>query len=247
MSASTSSKQTPRVVRTLRSHGRILASFLIISALVFAFDRLASEVVAGDTMAFDRYLMAGLRNAADSSVPVGPRWLQTAMLDITSLGGVSVLTLLTMFVAGYLIMIRKVGSALFVVMAVSTGAIGSTLLKSVFERPRPDLVSHLVTVNTTSFPSGHAMNSAVVYLTLGALLARTRTERITRVYILSVAVVLTLMIGFSRVYLGVHWASDVIAGWVVGASWALLCSTLMRFLQQRTTVIETPKPSPSDD
>lgn len=234
------------IKRSRLFHGGILVWFLLLSILLFAFVKIASEVVEGDTMAFDRLIMAGLRNPIDHSVPLGPRWLQTAMLDITAIGGVAVLTLLTMIVAGFLAVLRKARLSVFVIAAVSTGAIVSTLLKSIFDRPRPDLVSHLVDVNTTSFPSGHAMNSAVVYLTLGALLARTHLERKTRIYILMIAVALTLTIGFSRIYLGVHWPSDVIAGWAVGAFWAALCSVVMQLLQKREILDHSPSDVETD-
>jgi undecaprenyl-diphosphatase len=144
--------------------------------------------------------------------------------------------LLTAVVASYLLVARKASTALFVIGATIGGAMLSTTLKSFFQRPRPDLVAHLVDVTSTSFPSGHAMNSAVVYLTLGALLARTQKDRRTRIFILSVAIALTLIIGTSRVYLGVHWPSDVLAGWAVGATWAALCSTLARMLQRRGAI-----------
>lgn len=187
-------------------------------------------------MAFDKLVMAGLRNPSNLSIPIGPPWLQSAMLDITAIGGVAVLTLLTVIVAAFLAVIRKTKLAVFVVVAVSTGAAASTFLKSIFVRPRPDLVAHLVDVNTTSFPSGHAMNSAIVYLTLGALLAETHLEREAKGFIMVVAVALTLMVGFSRVYLGVHWPSDVIAGWAIGASWAILCSVTFQLVQGKTTL-----------
>lgn len=102
--------------------------------------------------------------------------------------------------------------------------------------PRPDLVAHLVEVHTTSFPSGHAMNSAITYLALGALLARAEEARRVRIFFMVVAIALTLAIGISRVYLGVHWPSDVLAGWCIGASWAALCSLLARALQQHHTI-----------
>ena len=225
-----------RVTRSRIFNGGILIWFLILSILLFAFVKLASEVVEGDTMAFDRFIMAGLRDPENPSLPLGPRWLQSAMLDVTAIGGVAVLTLITVIVAGFLAVSRKGKLALFVVTAVSTGALVSTLLKSLFDRPRPDLVSHLIDVNTTSFPSGHAMNSAVVYLTLAALLARTRLDNATRIYILAMAIALALTIGLSRVYLGVHWPSDVIAGWAVGAFWAALCSVGMQILQRRRII-----------
>ena len=210
---------------------RILVMFLLITGLFFAFARIASEVVEGDMRAFDHYIMLALRSPVDPSIPIGPRWFNTAMLDITAVGGTAVISAIATFVAGYLAVTRKIGLALFVVLAVSGGAILSTLLKSFFNRPRPDLVARLVDVNSASFPSGHAMNSAVIYLTLGVLLANTHTEPAVRIYILSVAIILTLMIGFSRVYLGVHWPSDVLAGWTIGASWALLCAEVARRLK----------------
>jgi undecaprenyl-diphosphatase len=91
------------------------------------------------------------------------------------------------------------------------------------ERPRPELVSHLVEVQTSSFPSGHATLSAVVYLTIGALLAREQKSRRTRLYVMTVAILMALLIGCSRVYLGVHWPTDVLAGWAIGSGWAMLC------------------------
>lgn len=220
----------------LRIEGRILVLFLISALLLFGFAKLASEVIEGDTVAFDRYLLTALRSAADPSVPVGPKWLNTAMLDITALGGVSVLTVVTAIVIGYLLVAKKAATAFFVFVAVTGGAAASTLLKMGYARPRPDLVAHLVQVNTTSFPSGHAMNSALVFLTLGALLARSVADRRLRVYFIVVAIALTLIIGCSRVFLGVHWPSDVLAGWMVGGAWAMLCSVVARQLQMHRTI-----------
>lgn len=158
------------------------------------------------------------------------------MLDMTAVGGVAVLTVLTVVVTGYLLMMRRAAMAALVAVAVSSGALASSFLKGSFNRPRPDIVPHLVEVHTTSFPSGHAMNSAVVFLTLGALLARTHKTYAVRAYIIGASILLTLTIGFSRVYLGVHWPSDVLAGWVVGGSWALLWSLIARRLQHRHRV-----------
>lgn len=228
-----------------KRHGidsRILVVFLILALTLFAFGKLASEVMEGDTVAFDRFIIEGLRNGVDRSIPVGPAWLQTAMIDVTALGGVSVLTVLTLIVAGYLVAVRKVSTAIFVGAAIAGGAVMSSLLKLGFARPRPDLVDHLVNVHNTSFPSGHAMNSAVVFLTLGSLLARTHEDRGVKVYLLGVAITLSLAVGFSRVYLGVHWPSDVIAGWAVGAAWAALCSLIAGWLQRRLS-IEQPDPT----
>ncbi|WP_336962990.1 phosphatase PAP2 family protein [Sphingobium aquiterrae] len=216
-----------------RVDNRILLVFLLLAVAIFIFLKIASEIVEGDTLAFDRVILRSLRSAADPSVPVGPGWLKVAVIDLTSLGGVTVLTLITLLAAGYLWARRRAGTALFLIVAVEGGALLASLLKSGFARPRPNLVAHLVDVHTASFPSGHAMNSAIAYLTLGTLLAGAQPDQRARAYIMSVAVALTLMIGFSRVYLGVHWPSDVIAGWCVGGSWAAICSLTARALQRR--------------
>ncbi len=196
---------------------RILVMLLLITGLFFAFARIASEVVEGDMRAFDHFIMLALRSPVDPSIPIGPRWFNTAMLDITAVGGTAVISAITAVVAGYLVVTRKIGLALFVVLAVSGGAILSTLLKPFFNRLRHDLVAGLVDANSASFPSGHTMSTAVIYLKLGILLANTRTEPAVRIYILSVAICLTLTIGFTRVDLGVHWPSDGLAGWAIGA------------------------------
>jgi undecaprenyl-diphosphatase len=228
-----------RLVRALRSDGRMLVAFVALAALAFVFLKLASEVGEGETMGFDRAILRGLRTAGDASLPVGPEWLRYAMVDITALGGATGLTLLTTIVVGFLAVTRKHATAAFVAGAVIGGSLLGGLLKGVFERARPDVVPHLVEVFDASFPSGHAMNSAVVFLTLGALLARAQEKRPVRIYIVSVAMLLTLAVGCSRVYLGVHWPSDVVAGWCVGGAWATLCWIVARALQ-RDHRIETP-------
>jgi len=214
----------------------LLILFLLAATGVLVFLLLASEVREGEVFGVDRWLIQALRSSSDPSVPIGPFWLQRALSDITALGGSPVLTLLTIISTGYLLAARKAATAAFLVASVSLGAIASNLLKLFFARPRPDVVSHLVDTYSTSFPSGHAMNSAIVFLTLGALLARAEADRAVRIYLMAVAIFLTLIIGFSRVYLGVHWPSDVIAGWCVGASWAILCSWIARALQRRRTI-----------
>lgn len=225
-----------KVRELIRRHAEsyILLLFLIVAFGLLIFLKLASEVREGGTFAFDRWLLLALRSEA--SVPVGPDWLRRTMVDLTSLGGTPVLTLITVSCAGYLLVARRAATALFLILAISVGGLTSTLLKLAFVRARPELVHHLVEVTNASFPSGHAMNSAITYLTLGALLARTEESRAIRIYLISFAVFLTLTIGFSRVYLGVHWPSDVAAGWCVGGAWAILCSLVARTLQRRRTI-----------
>jgi undecaprenyl-diphosphatase len=222
---------SPRAWRDLFSKERaLLLSLLLVAAALFAFLRLASEVGEGDTMAFDRSILLALRSAADPAVPIGPDWLAEAMADITAFGSVAGLLLVTAATLGYLLISGRPRTALFVLAATGGGSAIGKLLKLAYGRPRPDIVPHLVDVTSASFPSGHAADSAIVFLTLAALIARTVADRAVRLYLLSVAILLTLMIGASRVYLGVHWPSDVVAGWTFGAAWALLCSIAYRRL-----------------
>jgi len=158
------------------------------------------------------------------------------MIDVTSLGSVTVLTLITVLAVAFLVAVRKHTTAIFVAIAVSSGALVGSALKSLFFRARPDVVPHLVHVSSASFPSGHAMNSAVVYLTLATLLARSQQAVRVRIFLLATAIFLTMLVGISRVFLGVHWPSDVVAGWSVGAAWAVMCSLVGKTLQSRRQI-----------
>ena len=219
-----------------RIDSRILLVFLVLIPALVAFGKLASEVMEGDTLAFDRWLLIHLRTPGDLAVPIGPGWLHEAMIDFTALGGGPVLTLITALAAGYLLARRKAAMALYLALAVSAGGVLNTLLKYGFVRERPDVVPHLVEVSSASFPSGHSMNSAMVYLTLAALLARAERSWRVRIFLMTGAIVVTLLVGFSRSYLGVHWPTDVMAGWTVGAAWATICSLVALQLQRRRTI-----------
>lgn len=212
---------------------RVLVGFLLLAAAAFVFLAVAEEIGEGETHELDRWLMLGLRDAADPATPIGPAWLRAAMIDLTALGGWTVLTLVSLLAAGYLLALNKFSTALFVLAASAGGALFGNLLKALFGRARPDLVAHLVEVDSASFPSGHAMHSAIIYLTLGALLAGAQKGRTVKLYLLFAAIALTLLIGFSRIYLGVHWPSDVLAGWSIGAAWALACALLAHLLRRR--------------
>jgi undecaprenyl-diphosphatase len=184
----------------------------------------------------DRAILLSLRNPTDLADPIGPEWFEEMARDLTALGGFTVLTLLTAAVAGFLAMTGLTHAAVLVVAAVGGGTVISTVLKALFDRARPDLVPHATEVFTASFPSGHAMMSAVTYLTLAALVARVERGRAIKAFALGLGIGLTLLVGASRVYLGVHWPSDVLAGWCVGASWAILVWLVARWLQRRGQV-----------
>lgn len=209
---------------------RILLAMAAASAALWAFLELADEVLEGESMPVDQALLLLLRSPSDPAEMLGPPWLEDFAHDVTTLGDIGVLGLIVLVATGFLACAGRRRTALFVVGATGGGALASTLLKLAFARPRPDLVPHATEVTTASFPSGHAMVSAVVYLTLAALLARLVAAPRLKAYIIGVAVVLTLLIGTSRIYLGVHWPSDVLAGWAAGAAWALVCLALARAL-----------------
>lgn len=206
-----------------------IAIFLGIALPLLAFIEIADEVGEGEARWFDESVLLALRTS-DPADPIGPRWFETAIMDITALGGFAVLALVTLLAVGYLLAIKRWGGALMLLAATLGGTAISEGLKMGFNRPRPDLVAHVVETTSMSFPSGHAMLSAVTYLTIGALIAHTQESRQLRGYVLGAAILLTLLIGASRVYLGVHWPTDVLAGWCLGAAWALVCWTAVTWL-----------------
>ncbi len=201
----------------------LLFTVIFLCAVTFlAFSKLASEVLEGEGRSIDTQIMLLLREPNDSTNPLGPKWFEEMMRDISGLGSVAILTFITLASALYLSLINKKGLALYLLAAVGTGAMFSSLLKAGFDRPRPDLVPHGTTVYSASFPSGHSLIAAIVYLTLAALLAESQPRYRLKIYFLSLAIVMTLLIGISRVYLGVHWPSDVVAGWLGGSAWAFM-------------------------
>jgi len=226
-------------LRALRWLGRHeLGTLLAIGSLaagVWLFAALADEVMEGGTRKFDTTLLLALRRPGDLQ-PLGPPAVLNAARDISALGGPAVLTLLTAAVSLFLALNGKKHMALFVCGSIGSGLLVSSLLKDSFDRPRPDLVPHEVYAASYSFPSGHSMLSALTYLTLGAILARSHERKLLKAYFLLLATFLTGLIGVTRVYLGVHWPTDVLAGWTAGAVWALLCWLLARWLQTRHTL-----------
>jgi len=219
----------------------VLLALLLLAGSIWAFVELADEVMEGSTMKFDEWAVRVMRQQGDLSQPIGPKWLSEVGRDLTALGGIAFLTLLTATIAGFL-WIRKMYGAMRLLLAATLGGLAaSLLLKQFFDRPRPQLVPHLSMVHTSSFPSGHSMLSAAVYLTLGALLGQFVHERVLKAYFLIVALILTALVGISRVYMGVHYPTDVLTGWTGGLAWALICWLTARYLQ-RQQVVETEFP-----
>jgi undecaprenyl-diphosphatase len=216
---------------------RLLGLLLALVCCCLGFVVLSSEIVEQETQSFDETVVLALRRLDNPAVPIGPSWLRKAALDVTALGGVTVLTLITVAVCGFLALVRRFRSLLLVLGSTVSGALLNSVLKALFARPRPTVVPHLAEVDAPSFPSGHAMLSAIVYLTLGAMLAQLIERRWLKAYVLGVALMLTFLVGLTRVFLGVHYLTDVLGGWMAGLAWALFTALLARAVKRRSPAL----------
>jgi undecaprenyl-diphosphatase len=220
----------------------MLAGLAVIIITGWLVAELADEVLEGTTQQYDEWVLRRLRTPGDMSDPIGPEWLEDMWRDLTALGSVTVVTLVVLSCAGYLLMRRRYRTLVLLAAATGGGLLVSLALKSLFARPRPEFISSDSHVLTASFPSGHSMLAAIVYLTLGVLLARTSARYRYKLYFLTMAVLVTILVGLSRIYLGVHYPTDVLAGWSIGLIWAVTCWLVAYFLQKRGT-IERPQES----
>lgn len=196
--------------------------------LALLFVQLGSEVREGETRSFDTFFLDGARG-----LRAAQPWVADMMRDLSGVGSTVALTLLTVGVCGYLVLTSARLTALIVALSIGTAAIGVDLLKSTFGRLRPDSVFAHFAASGLSFPSGHSSMAAVVFLTFGALLARMHARRAERVYIMSAAALMTVLIGISRAALGVHWATDVLGGWAFGTAWATVWLLIAREADRR--------------
>lgn len=199
---------------------------LLCGSGLLLFGYLTREMSEGETQRLDAAILIGMRTAGNLAVPLGPVWLPQSAVDISALGGFTVLWLLTSAVVVYLLLKRKLVDAAIVAGSLGSASLLNTGLKVLVHRGRPEVVPHLVQVTNASYPSGHAMLSATAYLTIAALLAHGESSRGARLFILGLAAVLVVLIGLSRLYLGVHWPSDVLGGWCLGSAWALAVWTV---------------------
>ncbi|MCB1504718.1 MAG: phosphatase PAP2 family protein [Hyphomicrobiaceae bacterium] len=182
----------------------------------------------GGLAQIDYNLMAALHEPYDSYDPIGPIWLDSAMRDISALGSNIVLAGIVIIATILLTFVHRIGPAVMLVSATTAAFLLNNLLKLLFDRTRPDFLADSVVVSSSSFPSSHAMLSVVVYLLLAAIAAREMTAKSQVTTTLSIAVIVALTVGFSRIYLGAHWPSDVLAGWLLGAACALAAWQLSR-------------------
>lgn len=195
---------------------------LLVAGSIGVFIEMAGEVKEEETQRLDERLLLAMREPENTADPIGSARVEEMARDLTALGGFTILTGVTLVAFGVALFADRRRLALLGVAAIVVGAVLMSLLKQGFDRPRPALVEHGTLVHNASFPSGHAMMAAMVYLTLGILLARTQPKKRVRAFIVIISMLITLLVGISRVYLGVHWPTDVVAGWMLGGAWALL-------------------------
>ncbi|HEY5072628.1 MAG TPA: phosphatase PAP2 family protein [Caulobacteraceae bacterium] len=211
----------------------IVAAVLVVAAGALGFLGVADQVTDGHTKGFDLGLMLMLRHPGDITRPIGPAWLKLGAIDLTALGSITDLAIIVLIVAGFFAAQRRWREAALLLAASLSGLLLVDVFKLVFGRERPPLAMHAIQVDNASFPSGHAMLSAIVYLSLAALLAHFADRRRVRIFALGAGLLLTLVVGASRVYLGVHWPTDVMAGWALGAAWAMLWWVITWYVEHR--------------
>ncbi|TVR28736.1 MAG: phosphatase PAP2 family protein [Balneolaceae bacterium] len=234
-------RQIPKLKKLLQKEFLILFGFLFLLLFVWGGIELRELFIVDRAQQFDEWMLLSFRDADNLQYLFGPHWVDEAVRDITALGGPAVLTFMIAIVTIYLLLRKKYKSALLVVVVTIGGLLISLLLKDIFLRERPDIVPALMVETSPSFPSGHSMLSAVVYLTLGSLLSRIETNPRIRVYIISIAILTAIMIGLTRIMLGVHFPTDVLVGWIVGFFWATLCWFFMMVLQEQKVVEKGPE------
>lgn len=226
---------TDSVISTAPPARRFFSRSLVISIAALALLALAvsSLFADGGAHTLDRQIMLWLRDPQALNDPLGPAWFEDVMRDMTALGGIGVVAGAGLLFAGYL-WLRRRRSDIAVLAASLVGAeLVSAAVKAFVSRPRPDLVSHEAAIYSASFPSGHTLMATVAWVSFAMLLAADFEDRRLRDYLLLVAWIVAAAVGCSRVYLGVHWPSDVLAGWAVGALWMLLLLRLIPRLRGR--------------
>jgi undecaprenyl-diphosphatase len=241
------SRQLPKARKLFRKEILILLGLFVFMLILRGGIEIRDSFVVDRALQFDNWALSIARQPDNPQYLRGPHWVDEAVRDLTALGGAAVLTLAIVFVFGYLILKQNYRSAALVIIATLGGLLLSLLLKDFFLRDRPDIVPALMVETSPSFPSGHSMLSAVVYLTLGSLLTRLETSSRIRTYTITIAILATVIVGISRVLLGVHFPTDVLFGWTMGFFWASLCWFVMIVLQEQKIVEKRLEEVPDED
>lgn len=210
----------------------LLAALALIGTAGWIFLEIQDNIRSGAAFDFDERILLFFRVPGSPEILLGPPWIEYAARDLTSLGGRAVLTLVTLAVSGVFLLRRQFQPLILLWIIVMGGTLLMGELKTFYARPRPDLNLRLSGETSLSFPSGHAMMSTMIYMTLAVMVAEFQEGRRMRVYTVSFAAFLAALIGLTRVVLGVHYPSDVIAGWTVGICWALFCWLVAHWLKR---------------
>lgn len=216
-----------------RLEARTLVLWIAVVGAPWLFLNLADEVGEGETDALDHRLLLMFRVPGDPSDPLGPRWLEEAVRDITALGGFTLLSVTLVAATLLLVFHERRREALVFAATVILAQVSSEVLKAIYDRDRPSLVTHGSHAYSQSFPSGHSVMAAATFFTLATVLASLESKKRTKALIYGLAITFVVSVGISRVYLGVHWPTDVLGGWALGASWALAAWLVLGILRTR--------------
>ena len=216
----------------LRAHDLRLVAALVASGIfALVFLKVGNEMSEGATDRLDRAILLAFRTSP--SDPIGSPAVQMGVVHISALGSSAVIMLIVSIASVFFALAGRWRYAILMIACSAGAAIRMSLLKLLYDRPRPIVVTQLDPTGGLSFPSGHSMVAAAVYLTLGVLIARALPTRRLRVFAVATGAFLTMIIGVSRLYLGVHYPTDVLAGWTAGAAWALVCGVGVQALGRR--------------
>jgi undecaprenyl-diphosphatase len=204
-----------------RFEARVLIGLMLAAGALWAFLNIADEMAEGETEAVDRHIILMLREPGDLNDPLGSKNIEEAVRDVTALGGTTLVIVVTLVAVLAFAFHKKRRHALVMAGAVLAAWGSSQVTKALYSRPRPDLVPHEAYVYSASFPSGHSTMSTACFLTLAMLVSSLEPQRRSKALAYGLAGMVVVGVGFSRVYLGVHWPTDVLAGWCLGAAWAL--------------------------
>ncbi len=211
----------------------VLAGLAVVLLSGWVFVEIADEVIEGEADKWDRLILESLGGRADGWDPIGPAWLEDFWRDITALGSGGVTVLITGAAGVYFVLRGRYGLLYLTVGTYAGAGLLTWVLKLLFGRPRPETMTELARATSGSFPSGHSLVAMVVYLTLGVLLASSDSRLRFKLYYVLLALTVVFLVGVSRAYLGVHYPTDILAGWSLGLVWAVVCWIILYKLNKR--------------